>query len=90
MAQRERIRPAILGQYRRQPGELKTIHRMVFCLALLGLFLLIPFFYAQKQKPFKRRDFSWRRERDSNPFTVPRKHDFQSRLRPAQPSLQAA
>ena len=74
------IRPAILEQYRRQPGELKTIHRMVFCLALLGRSLLSPFSFMPKSKnPFKRRDFSFGAEKGIRTLvTVPRKHDFQS------------
>ena len=43
------IRPAILGQYRRQPGELKNHSPDGFCLALLGRSLLIPFSFMPKK-----------------------------------------
>ena len=62
------IRPAILGQYRRQPGELKNHSPDGFLPRLARPFPSHPFlFYAQKAKtPSKEGIFLWRRERDSS------------------------
>ena len=63
------IRPAILGQYRRQPGELKNHSLDGFLPRLARPFPSHPFlFYAKKSKnPLKKKGFFlWRRERDSS------------------------
>ena len=69
MAQRKGFVRRYWGSIAASPGNEKTIHWMVFCLALLGRSLLIPFsFMPKKQKPLQKKGFFlWRRERDSNP-----------------------